>query len=81
MAYYQDTTNVTQKQTEEFKPTYKPGTKVPHSGIFMCINCRDEIAANHGDPFPPQNHRQHTNAQKPIEWQLLVRTQNGPPAE
>lgn len=80
MAIYQDQGNVTLKQSDAFKPTYKPGTAAPHSGIYMCVNCLDEAACNYGNPLPPQNHRQHKNTLKPIEWRLLVQTQNGPPS-
>jgi hypothetical protein len=58
--------------------TYRPGTICPHSGIYICINCRDEAACNAGDPLPPQNHRQHPDTTKPILWKLLVCTQTGP---
>jgi hypothetical protein len=78
MAYYQDNSEVVYKPADVFTPTYKPGTICPHSGIYICINCRDETACNKGDPLPPQNHRQHTDLTKPILWRLLVSTQPGP---
>lgn len=51
---------------------HKPGETVPYSGIYRCTGCDDEVASNKGDPFPPQNHHQHTN-NTPIRWKLLVR--------
>ncbi len=79
MAQYEDKTEVTHHVADKFRLSLKPGTTVPHSGIYMCLNCRDEVAANRGDPLPPQNHRQHSDTSKPIVWRLLVATQNGPP--
>jgi hypothetical protein len=78
MATYQDSGNVTRKEDPMFTPTYPPGTPAPHSGIYMCINCRDEDACNRGNPLPPQNHRQHRDTTRPIRWRLLVCTQRGP---
>jgi hypothetical protein len=78
VAYYQDKSEVSEKTSALFNGTHKPGTRCPHSGIYICVNCRDEIAANKGDPLPPQNHRQHRDTTKPIEWQFLVCTQVGP---
>lgn len=78
MANYMNKAEVTYKESDIFKPTFKPGTRVPRSGIYVCTNCRDEAACNEGDPFPPQNHRQHSVSKGAIEWQLLVVTQRGP---
>ena len=54
--------------------TYSSGNNVPVSGIYRCIVCEKEIASNKDDPFPPQNHHQHTALAGKIEWQLIVRT-------
>ena len=59
---------------EWWKNTYKPKDTVPVSGIFRCIGCGREITSNEGDPFPPQNHHQHTTLQGDIRWKLNVRT-------
>jgi hypothetical protein len=58
----------------EIDKTYSPGQIVPHSGIYSCTGCDKEIAANHGDPFPPQNHHQHTLLSGAIRWKLIVWT-------
>ncbi len=52
--------------------TYSPGNNVPVSGIYRCVVCEKEIASNKDDPFPPQNHHQHSGGAK-ISWQLIIR--------
>jgi hypothetical protein len=54
--------------------TYKAGDTVPVSGIYLCLGCNKEITSNEHDPFPPQNHHQHTAAQGSVRWKLNVRT-------
>lgn len=54
--------------------TYDPGQAVPVSGIYLCLGCNREITSNENDPFPPQNHHQHSAAQGRIRWRLNVRT-------
>lgn len=73
MALYCDDTNVIKVSADQeaFKTVHSPGQKVPHSGIYRCVNCGDEDACNAGDPFPPQNKHQHPSS-TPIGWRLLV---------
>ncbi len=78
MALYKYANELQQTQDGSFDVEHKPGETVPRSGIYICTNCRDEVACNAGDPFPPQNHRQHPHTTKAIRWKLLVATQNGP---
>lgn len=78
MALYKNGNELTHTDSRDFDLRHKPGTQVPKSGIYLCTNCRDEVACNAGDPFPPQNHRQHSTAKGDILWQLLVSTQRGP---
>lgn len=54
-----------------FKESYAPGTITPVSGIYRCMTCGDEIAANKGGPLPPQNDHQHATNEK-ILWKLVV---------
>ena len=54
--------------------TYSAGDKVPVSGIYKCKGCKKEITSNKNDPFPPENHHQHTALAGEIEWKLIVRT-------
>lgn len=71
MASYKYAKHLTQNDSDQFDIEFKPG-EVPHnSGIYRCKNCGDEIAANKGNPLPPQNHHQHANG-LPIRWNLLV---------
>lgn len=72
MAWYQDATRLKQITNSVFDSEHTPGQMVPHSGIYRCKGCNKEIAANLGDPFPPQNHHQHNLLQGPVRWQLLV---------
>lgn len=53
---------------------YSPGDEVPVSGIYRCTGCKKEITSNKGDPFPPQDHHQHTASQGAVEWRLNIRT-------
>ncbi len=79
MALYKNGNELSHSTSAQFDAVHLPGAKVPHSGIYLCTNCRDEVACNAGDPFPPQNHRQHSTTKGDIRWKLLVQTQNGPP--
>lgn len=76
MAWYTDINNLKKSDGEKdwWKHWYGPSAKVPVSGIYKCLGCRKEITSNADDPFPPQNHHQHTQAQGEIRWHLIVRT-------
>jgi hypothetical protein len=39
-----------------FNEVNQPGARTPHSGIYRCEGCGKEVAANEGNPLPPQNH-------------------------
>lgn len=54
---------------------YKPGTKVPYSGIYACTGCGQERALSEGDPLTTQNHRQHNQGQGDIRWKLRLRAE------
>lgn len=71
MALFRDEKHVLKGKGDAFDKVYTPGIKVPHSGIYRCENCGDEVASNKDDPFPPQNHHQHSPP-APILWRLLV---------
>ena len=72
MALYCNSDHVTKVgEQDAFKSVSQPGHKVPHSGIYRCVNCGHEDVCNKGYPFPPQNRHQHKSAQ-PIGWKLLV---------
>jgi hypothetical protein len=57
-----------------WKNEYRPSDTVPVSGIYRCMGCKREITSNENEPFPPQNHHQHTTSQGSIRWKLNVRT-------
>lgn len=76
MAWYRDVDKVKRAaHKEHWDAEHKPGNEVEMSGIYRCTGCDKEIAANKGDPFPPQNHHQHGSSKPPIRWQLLVRAE------
>lgn len=77
MAWYLNLNNLkkTGKPNNEWwTHVYNPGATVPVSGIYKCVGCKKEITSNEDDPFPPQNHHQHSAAQGKIQWELIVRT-------
>jgi hypothetical protein len=79
MAWYIDSERVKQSTKTEFKhwnDTHRPGGEIPNSGIYFCTGCNKEIACNEAEPFPPQNHHQHSPSAPPIRWKLLVKTEN-----
>lgn len=78
MAWYIDESRVKKsgKTTlPHWNEEFKPGQIIAHSGIYRCTGCDKEIACNAMDPFPPQNHHQHTTKQGDIRWKLLVKTE------
>ena len=75
MALYKYPQNLSQTSDEAFDKVYTPGSSTPHSGIYRCEGCGDEIAANQGNPLPPQNHHQHSVYQGNIRWRLTVYAQ------
>lgn len=72
MAQYKNAGYLTKSDHNEFDKLHTPGATVPNSGIYRCEGCGDEIAANKGTPFPPQNHHQHSPAHGGIRWKLIV---------
>jgi len=74
MALYKDAGWLTQSTGSDFDTLHGPGVTVPHSGIYHCVGCGHEIAANAGTPFPPQNAHQHSPVLGSIRWRLIVKT-------
>lgn len=75
MAMYKYGNLLVHSQDAAFDSIHNPGAPTPHSGIYRCTACGDEVTSNAGNPLPPQNHRQHQPAQGAIRWQLLVYAQ------
>ena len=75
MALYKYSAVVQQSSDAAFDKIAGPGAATPHSGIYRCEGCGKEIAANEGNPLPPQNHHQHSSAQGSIRWRLTVYAQ------
>ena len=74
MALYKYPQFIAKSEHKAFDREYGPGQKVTHSGIYRCQGCNREIAVNEqqGDPFPPQNHHQHSTQQGQIRWRMVV---------
>lgn len=76
MAWYVDGSALTKSDGNRtwWTTAYTPGQEVPVSGIYRCTGCAKEVTSNAKDPFPPQNHHQHSTAQGAVKWRLIVRT-------
>jgi hypothetical protein len=72
MAIYKHDQYLQQSNAEEFDKDHTPGTAAPFSGIYRCMGCKKEVASNEGEPLPPQNHHQHSQAQGKVRWRLIV---------
>ena len=49
-----------------------PSSVLPYSGIYRCEGCGHEIVGKKERKFPSQNQAQHSLANGPIEWHLVV---------
>ena len=78
MALYKEAQYLTASTDEAFDSHYLPGAAVPHSGIYRCAGCGREIVAEEARQFPPQNHHQHTVAQGPTRWKMIVYADHKP---
>jgi len=61
-----------------FDAIHGPGAETPFSGIYRCMGCNREIAANQKQPFPPQNHHQHSQQQGNVRWRLIAYADHEP---
>ncbi len=75
MALYKYDKYLEKADQPEFDTLHKPGENCPHSGIYRCEACGDEIASNKDNPFPPQNHHQHVEKLGDIRWKLIIISQ------
>jgi hypothetical protein len=76
MALYKDKDYLVLSSSGEFDKILNPGQSTPHSGIYRCEGCADEVASNAGNPLPPQNHHQHPPNQGNIRWKMIVYAQS-----
>lgn len=72
MALYKEPNYLERSTDKAFDSLHQPGGKTPHSGIYRCENCGDEIASNEGNPLPPQNHKQHQPSRGAILWRMIL---------
>jgi hypothetical protein len=78
VAWYKYGHFLQQSTTNAYDVEYQPGQITPHSGIYRCMGCGREDVSEKGNPFPPQNHHQHTLAQGFIRWRLIVYSDGEP---
>lgn len=72
MALYKYAADLEQSKSDAFDKLHDPGTEAPFPGIYVCVNCKHEVATAHGHTLPPQNHNQHDPKNGPIKWRLVV---------
>jgi hypothetical protein len=77
MANYKYQQVLAANESGAFDQVWGPSDRTPHSGVYRCETCFHEIAANKGNPLPPQNHAQHP-AGKAIIWRLVVACAENP---
>jgi hypothetical protein len=75
MSLYKNADYLSQSPSPEFDKIFTPGHATPHSGIYRCEGCGDEIASNVGNPLPAQNTRQHPPSAGAIRWRMIVYAQ------
>ncbi len=74
MAIYKYSKYLTQSNHSAYDAIHKPADLAPHSGIYRCEGCGENVVSTHLHPLPPQNHHQHTSTQGSIRWRLIVAT-------
>jgi hypothetical protein len=72
MAQYKYDKYLQKSDHAAYDTLHSPGVIAENSGIYRCENCGDEVAANKGNPLPPQNHTQHDPNKGAIKWRLIV---------
>lgn len=78
MASYKYAHFLHKNESDAFDRYFTPGQAAPYSGIYRCEGCHKEVASNEGQPLPPQNHHQHSQAQGAIRWRLVVFAMHNP---
>jgi len=71
VASYKHQHYIARSNSGEFDKDHQPGQAAPYSGIYLCMGCGREIATNHGEPLPSQNHHEHAPSQGSIRWRLI----------
>lgn len=68
--------NAVQPLQAHWTQHYEPGEQAPVTGIYRCVGCTREIAANAGDVFPSHDQNALCGAKTQDLWQLNVRAQS-----
>lgn len=74
MANYKYSQYLKLSNHQAFDTITHPGHATPHSGIYRCEGCGENIVSTFGHVMPPQNHHQHSYAQGDIRWRLIAAT-------
>jgi len=74
MAIFKYAQYLEQSSHAAYDQIHLPGGPTPYSGIYRCEGCGINDVSTQGHPLPPQNHHQHSAAQKAIRWRLIVST-------
>lgn len=78
MAWYKYNVFLHQVDKPAYDALHSPGVKAPFAGIYRCHGCGHEVGIALGHTLPPQGHHQHTAAQGPIQWRLIVYADHNP---
>lgn len=76
MTYYKYPQFLNENDHANFDTLRHPGSEAPDAGIYRCEVCGHEIGIAQGHILPPQTHHQHSQGQGPIQWRLIVSTEN-----
>lgn len=74
MANYKYPQYLAQSNHVAFDAIHSAASTAPHSGIYRCEGCGENIVSTHNHTLPPQNHHQHSVQQGTIRWKLIVAT-------
>jgi hypothetical protein len=72
MAHYRYLHFLSHSSDSKFESAHPPGATTPHTGIYKCQGCGNEVISHAGDPLPPATHHQHSLTQEGIAWRLIV---------
>ena len=72
MALYKHLEDLSWSKDPAFDDLRSPGTPAPHSGIYKCTSCVQEVARGCNEILPADNHGPHDLMRGAVKWRLLV---------